>query len=242
MSNGLLTDDDVKQQLNTVEQLLSHATSDDEFMAAMLRNQQVLFNAIGSGQVITDKNNLPSGMAGLAVEPMDPDEPGQAVFDMNGSKYVVTVYPSAEIATNDVVFINGEGNEVAPANNIDEGQLLGIGSDSGSKRAGAIERDTSDSEVTVEPGETETILRTRLSEGGSWVESGTTAEDYSKYNYKVDGTEILSEPLDTPFGVYNNLYEFPQPIKVNSEVEIQVTRTSDANNAATYVSKITYYE
>jgi hypothetical protein len=242
MSNGLLTDRDVKEQLNIVEKLLSGATSDDEFMAAMLRNQQILFSAIGSGQVITDKTDLPFGMAGLAVEPMDPNEPGSAVFDINGSRYIVTVYPSSEVNTNDVVFINGEGNEVAPANSVDDSQLLGIGSTQGSKRADSIERHVSDYAVTVQPGETKTVLKENVTPGSQWVEIGTTSKDDSRYIYKVDGTEIFDGPLATPLGLYNDLYRFPSPIKANSQIEVGVRRLQSAGSSADYVSKITYYE
>lgn len=242
MSNGLLTDDDVKEQLNIVEQLLSGASSDDEFMAAMLRNQQVLFSAIGGGRVITDKDDLPNGMAGLAVEPMDPDEPGRAIFDLNGSKYVVTVNPTSGVSTNDVVFINGDGNEVAPANSIDESQLLGIGSTQGSKRASAIERYSSDSQVTIQPGETKTVLKTNVESGTQWVETGTTSNNNSLYQYKVDGNDIFDNKVETPLGLYNGLYRFPNPIRADGEIEIEVTRDESASSSADYVSKITYYQ
>jgi hypothetical protein len=181
-------------------------------------------------------------MAGLAVEPMDPNEPGRAIFDLNGSKFVVTVYPSAEVTSNDVVFINGDGNEVAPANTIDESQLLGIGSNQGSKRAGAIERYISEDTVTIQPGETKTVLATNVGPGSQWVETGTTANDNSRYIYKVDGTEIFDDPLETPLGLYNELYRFPSPAKANSGIEVEVTRTESAGSSADYVSKITYYE
>ena len=101
MSGVTIGNDDVREQLNIVEQLLSGASSDDEYMAAMLRNQELMFNVLSSDTTAYDTGNLPDGIAGLAVEPMDKNEPGMAVFDINGAKRLIQVTPSAEIATNE---------------------------------------------------------------------------------------------------------------------------------------------
>jgi hypothetical protein len=242
MSGATIGNEDVREQLSVVEQLLSNATSDDEYMAAMLRNQELMFNVLSSDTTAYDTSNLPDGIAGLAVEPMDSQEPGLAVFDINGAKRIIQVTPSAEIDTNDVVFINGENNEVAPARSVDEGQLLGIGSNAGSREANAISQDTTGSPVTLGPGDSATLVEADLDAGGLWIETGTSAQDNTKYQYEVDGNEIFDEPLDTPLGLFNSVYRYPQPLKARSQIEVKALRLESASGVADYVSKIRYYE
>lgn len=242
MSGAPLTNDDVRDQLSVVERLLSNATSDDEYMAAMLRNQELMFSVLASDTTVFDTENLPNGIAGLAVEPMDPREPGLAVFDLNGAKRIIQVTPSAEIASNDVVFINGDNNEVAPAQTVDEGQLLGIGSNAGSRQATAISQETTGDPITLAPGESAPLVNANIESGGLWIETGTSAQDNTKYQYEVDGNEVFDEPLDTPLGLFNDVYRYPQPLKTNSEITVRALRLESAAGSADYVSKIRYYE
>jgi len=242
MSGVTIGNKDVREQLNIVEQLLSSASSDDEYMAAMLRNQELMFNVLSADTTAYDTSNLPDGIAGLAVENMDPQEPGLAVFDINGAKRLIQVTPSAEIATNDVVYINGEGNEVAPARTVDEGQLLGIGSNAGSRQANAISQATTGDPISLSPGESTTLVEADLEGGGLWIETGTSAQDNTKYQYEVDGNEVFDDPLDTPLGLFNNVYRYPQPLKANNEITVRALRLESAGGSADYVSKIRYYE
>lgn len=242
MSGAPIGNEDVRQQLSIVERLLSNATSDDEYMAAMLRNQELMFGVLSSDTTAFNTENLPDGIAGLAVENMDPEEPGLAVFDINGAKRIIQVTPSAEIATNDVVYINGDDNEVAPARTVDEGQLLGIGSNAGSREANAISQETTGDPVTLGPGQSATLVEATLETGGLWIETGTSAKDNTKYQYEVDGNEVFDEPIDTPLGLYNSVYRFPQALKANSQIEVKALRLESAGGAADYVNKIRYYE
>jgi len=242
MSGSPVTDEDVREQLNAVETALARANSDDEFMAAMLRNQQLLFNVIGQSLGSFDIGNLPMKSAGLAVEDMAVGEPGRAVFDLNGTKKVATVTPTSEVKRNDVVYINGPDNEVTAANSIDEGQLLGIGIDNGTKTAAAIEKKVTRDPVTLEPGEVATLLKVESETGGSWNQVGSNDATYTEYAYFVDGESIFDEPQFEPLGLYNDLYSFPQALKFSGTIEVRAQRQADAPGPEDYFSKVVYYE
>ena len=242
MSGSPVTGKDVREQLNAVEKALARASHDDEFMAAMLRNQQLLFGVIGQSLGSFDIDNLPMRAAGLAVEDMAQGEPGRAVFDLNGTKKVANVTPTSEVKKNDVVYINGPDNEVTAANTIDEGQLLGIGVDNGTKRSAAIEKSVTREPIELEPGEAKTLLAVSSETGGSWHQVGTHDATYTEYAYFVDGESIFNEPQFEPLGLYNDMYSFPQPLKFASSIEVRAQRQADAPGPEDYFSKVVYYE
>jgi len=96
---------------------------------------------------------------------------------------------------------------------------------------------STEQDVTINPGETKTVLEVRDS-GWLW-EVGVNDETYSTYMLVVDGTEI-EEPQPQPWGLYNDPYRFPKPIEFGSSVEIRVERHSDAPGPAVYYAKVRY--
>lgn len=107
--------------------------------------------------------------------------------------------------------------------------------------SGDYDRIESESAVTIQPGETAAVLSVNV-ENARWVASGTTDRDNSRYRYVVDGDAVLSEPLRSPLGLFNDLRTFPEPITARDSIRVDVLRTEDAPGAAEYVSNVEVFE
>lgn len=106
---------------------------------------------------------------------------------------------------------------------------------------GDYDRIESESPVTVQPGETATVLSVEV-DGARWVASGTTDRDNSRYRYVVDGDAVVSESLRSPLGLFNDLRTFPEPIVARDSIRVDVRRTVAAAGPAEYVSNVEVFE
>lgn len=107
-----------------------------------------------------------------------------------------------------------------------------------------FEQRTTDTEgyVTVEPGSNEDILAVVLEEGTAalWYEVGTTDTTESSYQYMADGQSLFQNRQEETLGVFNDLYEFPQPIIAHEDIVINVRRDDEASSPEDYVSKVRF--
>jgi len=111
--------DDVEDDLNIVEDIISAASASDEYEAAQLRLLQRLVEAQTgktSGTVNgADLSDLPNGLAGVATEPIDSGTRGEALFEIGGSKAVAFVKATSAIDEDEGVVVVGQNNNVRPA-------------------------------------------------------------------------------------------------------------------------------
>lgn len=138
MANGIVTVEDVAQEINYLESLMGGLSADDEFMRAILRNQKIMLQsmvAFGNVQTDTgqtrpviggvDTSNLPSGIAGTSLDDMKEGTTGDALFDISGTKIVVDIKANSDINENEVVVITGSDNQVVPASGIEPSSVSG---------------------------------------------------------------------------------------------------------------------
>jgi len=105
-------------------------------------------------------------------------------------------------------------------------------------RATDFEQSETRDTVTIAPGDEQVVVAFEPSDAALWYETGTSDETFSTYQYRVDGNEILEEPQFEPLGLYNDPFQFPQPLIVFNFVEVVVGRDSDAAGSADYFSKV----
>lgn len=143
MASEIVTQDDVKRNLNLLERILDSASSDDEYLAAVIQNQMLMTQAlsnIGVGDSVVvneshttntgtipsggatndsrsgvDTNNLPIGYIGLALEEITSSSEGKAKFTLGGTEMEVTVEANNDINKDQAVTIVGSGNLVSPS-------------------------------------------------------------------------------------------------------------------------------
>ncbi len=137
MSNGLFDKSDVVDQMNFIEKTVVGASAADNYQQAMLKNQQMMLQALAENNVIgntqrpqvpgpnndgisiidaeADPENLPTGVVGTSTEEIPVNEKGAALFDIRGTKYETTVTASSSIEANEVITVIDEGNVARPA-------------------------------------------------------------------------------------------------------------------------------
>jgi hypothetical protein len=100
----------------------------------------------------------------------------------------------------------------------------------------------SDGAVSVEPGSNEDVLAVNLGDGTAalWYEVGTTDTTDASYQYMADGQELFDNRQEETLGVFNNLYNFPQPIIAHKDIVVNVRRDDNAGSPEDYVSKVRY--
>lgn len=241
MVTGSITDEEVKEHLNFIEELMSHASANDEYLAAILNNQRLMVQAL-SGEttpVNGESSGIPSGTAGLATEGISQGDVGEILFKVDGRTVLSDFRAGTEINPDEVVRVAETDGEVYPASDVPPSKLdFGEISFSSSKATKFVFEETDD-DVTINPGETKTVVSVQVNEPVGWYETGTNDTTFSEYQYVVDGEDMLQEPLKKPLGLYNDMYRFPEPILVSNSLEIRVTRQSDASGPHDYFSNVT---
>jgi len=99
---------------------------------------------------------------------------------------------------------------------------------------------TKDTLTTISPGATADVLKVDLDEAALWHETGTHDRTYSEYAYYIDGEQLFRDGLNEPLGLYNDTYQFPQPIIAEDSINIKVTRDTNAGSSEDYSSKIRF--
>lgn len=142
--NRPLRASEVRDDLNTVEELLSYASADDEYFEALLLNtaliaEGVMGQARTSGGFVDDTSGdggafstptqgaLPLDAIGTLARDVNPQDTGPAVFQISGTVFyaVVENVDKEERQAGTSVRVVGEGNEVTARGAA--GNLAGVG-------------------------------------------------------------------------------------------------------------------
>ena len=125
MSDYLVDEEEVYAELNFIEQALSHLDAEDEFQAALLRNQKLLAQALmGIGPAQSpgpmnmqnvDKDNLPEGLTGTATQEIPNGGKGTALFNIGGSRIEAEVRAGGDIGNNETLVVIDDNNLVRPS-------------------------------------------------------------------------------------------------------------------------------
>lgn len=254
---------EIRDELNIIEQVLAGADSSDEYLEAIVRNQNLMIelqseiaasqegsNVVQGGDNIVneqgDQINAESlfgeigqilpGTAGIAVSDVKSGETGQFLYNQNGRNAISGVRAGKEIEEGQVSVYSGQDGKIYPVNDIEQNDLsMGAVSDS-LKDSSSFGYFESDEETVIAPGASDVVLEANIGSLGGVYRVGTTDANYSQYQYLVDGEPILDEPSSQPLGLYNDMFEFPNPIKVSGTFEVLVQREESAPGTEAYVS------
>lgn len=252
--NDFVKPQEVRDELNIIEELQLGLSSDDEYLEAILENQKLVGMMMlqmmedrkdsSNGNNEEDKDltrsinrtNLPEGYAGIVTDDVKVGESGEALFSVLGSTILCPIYPRSEVDSGEVVVVNNPNNQVRTVSDIERTDIVNV-SDS-LVQSGDFDVSETEDPVTIEAGEEKTILSFSASSLINWWEVGATDNQYSNYQYYVDGEPLFSDWMDQPLGLYNDLYKFPKPVRAQSTIEITVRRGSVAPGPEEYVGKI----
>jgi|APHM01.1.fsa_nt_gi hypothetical protein len=185
----------------------------------------------------------PTDTAGIVVTSADQGDVGDFLYKNNGRTIVTKVRAARDIESGGIAKYDSNQNGLIPVNEVDEGQLdFGAISTVLSESSDFRLLDTdyqfagSGGNVTIQPGETKVVLQGSVTGESGLYEVGTNDETYSRYQYYIDGVELLEAPAPKPLGLYGDRFEFPKPLKVTSEFRVEVTRDASAPGSADYFS------
>lgn len=244
MAREPLTGEEVERRLNLIEQVLSGTSSSDEYLEAILYTLNTLVQLeSGRGSTLGTRGGaVPDGTAGIAIDEIKETEEGTVLFKVDGRTVIAEVEAVREVPENEVVSYDSNQGGVIPQGDIDAAKLDFGEIATSTVKATVFEVAETEDTVTVEPGDTETVLDFNIEGGGSLLAVGNNDETYSNYIYEVDGNVLTSSPLTAPLGLYNDPYHFPQPLKVTNDVTLKVARDSDAPSSEEYYAKAIYFE
>jgi hypothetical protein len=249
MVDNIVTPEQVQESLNIVEKALGHMGPEDEYEAAMLKNQAIMTQAIASmsgsdiglsgGPAGYDKENLPEYLAGKAIEAIPNESTGPAIFSIEGTPYVATIRASGDIASGETVIITSDGNVARPAPESSDAFDALVGSSSGAfsqnldirgyniyETADLVEAGYSedavnnDGSVTLEPGDEVPIASTgNLSNGCKLLAVGAVDETDVKYYIEIDGEQTFGGVTNSPLGTVNDPFSFAEEFGASVPVQ-----------------------
>jgi len=123
---------EVRREIDFIEDLMGGLSSDDEYLQAILHNQKMMGMLMlqmveGSdgraGPTPSDPTNLDVGAVGIAAEDISSSSTGVGVFNAKGSWYSVGVNAQQQINEDDIIVVNGQDNEVIPSTDISRDHL-----------------------------------------------------------------------------------------------------------------------
>lgn len=236
MADDLITPEDIRRQQNLIERFSNYVEGEDDILRGILQNQQVMTEIMLRQVTGSVAGDLSEGRAGVMLEATSGGSTGRAVFNVNGNDVVQTVSPTNDVNKDDVIIVSGPDNEVEltnAASKADLGGFLG-----GTQSAGVFKYEETDENVSIDPGEGfQTVLTTDAGTASGWYEVGVNDEQYALYQYEVDGNQLLDEPAKSPLGLYNDPYRFPKPLRVNSNVTVQVKVDNSAPGPIDFFAK-----
>lgn len=238
MSSDPTGPQEIEDHVNFIERLIGNATATDEYLEAIIRNQTVMIGLMEDGGANVPEIGsvgTPQDTAGIVIQGASEGDLAEFLYKDNGRTIVKKFETSSDIRQGEVAVLNSVG-EVEPKSGVRQGDLDfgNIATQSGNA-SDFVYGDTPE-DVTIEPGDTETVLSVSVNGGGSLQSIGTNDETFSLYQYNVDGESILPEPLPKPLGLYNSMFEFPVPLSVGERLEVEVTRQEDAPAPQSYYS------
>ena len=238
---GSLSEEQVEDSLNFLERALAGLSSDDEYLAAVLHNQKIITQALvgeNTPAMGGQSSNIPPGTAGISLENISEDDVGDVLFKVDGRTVIGSLRAAAEVNPEEVVRVGDGGNEVYPISGVGPGKLDFGAVASVSVRPNNFVYGDTEENVTIQPGESEAVLDLDVSGPIGLQSIGTNDETYSLYQYEIDGESMLDSPIKKPLGLYNDMFEFPQPIRVDSDLTVFVKRQEDAPGPAEYFSNV----
>jgi len=242
--DSVVPPEEVEEEISAIEEFLDGATSTDEYLTALLRSNNAIVRLLGGQMEGTDGATVtpPSDTAGIVVTGAEQGDVGDFLYKNNGRTVVAKVQAARPIEPGGVAKYDGNQGGLIPVTNVDQsdldfGAISAALSDSGDFQFLDTDFQVSGGgNVTIAPGDTETVLEGSFSGEIGLYEVGTKDRTYSKYQYYIDGEELLDGPIPKPLGLYNSRFEFPQPLKVTSSFRVEVTRDSTAPGSADYFS------
>lgn len=238
MVRGRLGKEEVEESLSFLEEAMGHLGPDDDYLRAILHNQALMTRALQGAETPTtgNSNNVPPGTAGLALEGSSEGDSLNTLFKIDGRTVVSDLIAAREINEEEVVKVGSSGDKVFPLTNVSQSQLdfgkVGLSSENSTK---FIFKETQNN-VSIPPGQKKVVLDIDVSSTVGLFEIGTNDETHSLYTYVVDGENLIDKPIKKPLGLYNDRYDFPQPVKVESNLKVVVERQNSANSPADYFS------
>jgi len=236
---------DVREELNFVEQATAAASSVDEYLEALIRLQMAQVNAteLGTSKGVfggIDTEDLPEGFAGVALEDIPSGKRGSALFDISGSRLVTEVRAiTSDISQDQVVRIIQDGNGATGTSELNKDDILaGIGS-SGTAPADFEVWETQEAK-SADAGEVVKTVDIDLDGPAIFYEVGNSDIQNSEYEYLVDGEPIFNERLFAPLGLYNDMYRFPEPLFATQSFVVKIHRQDSASGPEDFIGKTSY--
>ena len=240
MSNDPTGPEEVREHLNFIERLVSGADSSDEYMEAIIRNQAVMISLMeggGASVPVVGEFGVPPNTAGIAITGASEGDYAEFLYKTDGRTVVEGFQTYSDITSGEVAIVNDDGL-LEPKSDVDQGDLDFGNVAASTTNAGAFSYYDTEDNVTVAPGEKKVILEANVSGGGALFSIGTKDDTYTLYQYYIDGEKLLDEPMKKPLGLYNDMFQFPKPIKVNQKIEVEIQRQEDAGAASEYFSNV----
>jgi len=234
---------EVREELNIVEQSLDSASSTDEYFEALLKSNNILVELMRKQVVGADGYTTvpPDNTAGIVVYDVNAGDNVDFLYKDNGRTLIANVDANTELEASEVAKYDGDQEGLIPVSDVRQGDL-----DFGSMASALHEPNefiftdtttqTDSGKVEVEPGEEKVILETETPSQVGLREIGTNDVTYTMYQYEIDGEDMLTNPILKPLGLYNDRYEFPEPVRVKSKLKVKVMREEDASAPEEYFS------
>lgn len=232
------TPSDVEDDLSILEEVISGASSTDEYLEALLRSNIAMMEMMAENDLGTMKtvNGVPDSTAGMAVADTPEGNMGYVVFQVDGRSVVEKFEAIKDINAEEVVVVDWNQGGVIPVSNVGESHLGIGGIEFQSEDVGSYEIYQTEDAVDILPGDEKTVLEISTTRPVAITKIGTNDETYSKYRYIADGERLNDVALYAPLGLYNDMFEFTKPLQFTEKFEVVVKRDSDAKGVADYYS------
>lgn len=269
----ILSLDDIQEQLNIIEEIDNALSGDDELSRALLKGQQIQLlmmlqqgqfrggiapGDIGEELAELGGRSLPIDALGIAAEDIQGGFSGDAVFFLDGGRFVAEVTPQQDVSQNDPLQVVGDGNRVAPAGSAGSvANLFGEGDPDTFLYEGKIRAPprvtTEDNDIKVEnqlyveeeyttvspeldAGEAKTFARINVANDEFILLKYTyaSAAETVRYNYYIDNENDPDEDLsgNTPLATPPNRREIiPNGFMlVDKDIRLELEETSGSNS------------
>ena len=235
MSDRFYSAEDIAEQVNFVEQLLSGLGPQDEYSEAIVKNQQMILDSllelsedgVGRGgtaftdDMIQNIDNLPIGIVGTTTEEIASGEKGYALFSINGTNVEAKVQMEGQVDENGVIVIDDEGNIARPAIGQESALAMLTGAAAGGKfdpiRPTSYRVfETSDMEeagpggtIQVNPGDRKVFFDSGdLNSPGFMLAVGAVDVKDVLFRLVVDGDRDVGGITNSPLGTINTPFSF----------------------------------
>lgn len=269
----ILSLDDIEDQLNIIEQIDNSLSGDDEVTRAILKGQQIQLmmmlqqgqfrGGIAPGDIGEELaefggRSLPIDALGIAAEDIQGGFSGNAVFFLDGGRFVAEVTPQQDVEQNDPVKVVGDGNRVDLAGSAGGvANLFGEGDPDTFLYEGKLRAPprviTEDNDIKVEnqlyveeeyttvdadldAGEAKTFARINV-ESDEFIllkYSYASAAETVRYNYYIDSEQTPDEDLsgNTPLATPPDRREIiPNGfLLVDNDIRLELEETSGSNS------------